>query len=69
MSNMLTQFTFTPRYISQTPFESDCKIFILFVYQIVVANGEETVTANINQVIPAWNLNSKTKGTYVDIFI
>ena len=39
-------------------------MFVLFVYQIVVANGEETVTANFNQVINANNENPITKCKY-----
>ena len=53
-----------PCYISQTAFKSDYKVFDSFVYQIVVANGEETVTANYNEVFPAWNLGSSTKSKY-----
>ena len=34
------------------------------MYQIVVANGEETVTANFNEMFPAWNLGSETKSKY-----
>ena len=34
------------------------------MYQIVVGNGEETVTANFNEVFPGWNLNSETKSKY-----
>ena len=53
-----------PCYISQMPFKSDYKIFVLFVYQIVVGNGEETVTANFNVVITAYNQRWETKCKY-----
>ena len=34
------------------------------MYQIVVGNGEETVTANFNEVFPAWNLYEEEKSKY-----
>ena len=34
------------------------------MYQVVVANGEETATANFNEVFPAWNLGEEIKSKY-----
>ena len=34
------------------------------MYQVEVANGEETVTANFNKVFPAWNLGEEIKSKY-----
>ena len=40
------------------------KIFDLFVYQIKVSNGGETVTANFNQLVRKYRSNSYSESKY-----
>ena len=36
------------------------------MYQILVANGEETLIATFNKLVGEWNLNLYTVGEYSD---